>query len=541
MTVRNFSFLLFLSGLSIVSAVDTYCPRTAVSNKFCISAAVEKNEQWVVFTVQSAMPGWAAIGVGSSMASADVQIAWKNSTGGIVLTDRFASGHQVPTLDTYQDIAPAPMLVSNAPWANIQFSFRRPVTAGHNGEDFAINLSKLGSGNSITTKYIWATSRTRPMFADDPTTNFGAHNTGDMGSFERDFFPSYSERINLGPLPKIGSAAAVSNLPLPATATAASSILPTDAASVNSNSTDGIVESSGQVYQTPDVNQPILTNIPYIAAMLIHGLLMVFAWNICGYGGVYVARYLKKKGRIWYRLHLTLLFFGTGSSAIAGFVFVILYVTPPYFEPDPHTIIGFIMMGLLFIQFIFGFISSKRHSPTGQSLPWKAPVLNKIHVWLGRILLLLAIPETVLGIQLFSPNPLIWQSGFAGGLLVILITFLVAEVRSGRMKNWYGMKKPTANYPKHGNRVSTIYDIDLNSKHHINLPMDYMTTGGMTLQRENGGKMEKNLGATLERKQFPTMGSSRAMTLQRENGVGATLERKQSERKQFPTMGSSRG
>ncbi|KAJ1533836.1 hypothetical protein HK096_004698, partial [Nowakowskiella sp. JEL0078] len=416
MSISSFLMLSLLFSLGSVAAVTTYCPLTSVVNevRLCISAAIETNGKWVVFTVQSALPGWVAFGVGSGMSSGDIQVAWRNSTGSITLSQRTTSGYMVPTVNQYQQAFFAPKLVADVAWAisGVQYSFRRPVASVFSGNK-AIGISKMG-GTSVTTQYMWAVSRVKPANLDDPSAIFNSHAQGDSGTFIMDFFPPTRQNVSLGKLADPGTSGAYYLLASSSTTSVYQAVTASAAQPVTTDNaqTDPGLDSQN-TYVTPDSLQPFLTNIPYQAAMLIHGLFMFFAWNISGIAGVFVARYFKNT-RVWFRIHSTLVAI-TGAFSISGIIFVILYVVPPRFAltgdlvRDSHFIMGVVMLVIMISQFVLGFLSVKKDVS-------QARFSKNFHGWFGRALLMIMIPECYLGIQLYSPNAFEWHMGYLAGL-----------------------------------------------------------------------------------------------------------------------------
>eukprot|EP00842_Homolaphlyctis_polyrhiza_P000138 jgi/Hompol1/1124/HPOL_000044-RA len=108
-----------------VLALLRFCDGTNV----CVTGGKDPQDNLVI-TVQSSSNGWAGFGIGSQMAGATMYLAWKNSTGGIVLSPRHGTGHVTPQSDPSSPatLIATPSYVTPQPWANIVFSFKRPVT-----------------------------------------------------------------------------------------------------------------------------------------------------------------------------------------------------------------------------------------------------------------------------------------------------------------------------------------------------------------------------------------------------------------------------
>ncbi|KAI8921784.1 hypothetical protein BC831DRAFT_514997 [Entophlyctis helioformis] len=77
-----------------VLAEDSFCE----GQNFCVVAGTSGAN--VVYTVQSAAAGWAALGLGSSMSQASMYVGWLNSTGGITFSARTSNARALPPVST---------------------------------------------------------------------------------------------------------------------------------------------------------------------------------------------------------------------------------------------------------------------------------------------------------------------------------------------------------------------------------------------------------------------------------------------------------
>eukprot|EP00842_Homolaphlyctis_polyrhiza_P000141 jgi/Hompol1/1127/HPOL_000047-RA len=161
--------LLVLAAASPVSAVLRFCD----GNNFCLTGGKDPQNNLII-TVQSAGKGWAGFGIGSQMAGATMYLAWKNSTGGIVLSPRQATGHIIPqpSPEHIATLIATPSYVTPQPWANIVFSFKRPVSS---------SITTITPSSS----YIYAMGTDPPPNPDSPTTSPGMHDlNGNINNFD---------------------------------------------------------------------------------------------------------------------------------------------------------------------------------------------------------------------------------------------------------------------------------------------------------------------------------------------------------------------
>ncbi|KAI8900215.1 hypothetical protein BC833DRAFT_618708 [Globomyces pollinis-pini] len=154
-------FSIFVSSVISVS----FCP---VPDRFCIDS--ESSTTGRCWTIHSATEGWAAIGFGSrTMTGADIVIGWKNSTNGVTLSNRQASGRVMPALKSVQSATP--VAVRSVPsFAKISYSFCQ------SNQPTASPLSYIyASGSKIPTGNI-----------DTKEAKFAYHDS-DYGTFDFDF------------------------------------------------------------------------------------------------------------------------------------------------------------------------------------------------------------------------------------------------------------------------------------------------------------------------------------------------------------------
>lgn len=131
----------------------------------------------------------------------------------------------------------------------------------------------------------------------------------------------------------------------------------------------------------------------------IHGILMLFAWSISPFIGIFVARYMKGAlGVWWYRIHVFMMLFVTGFFTLAAFALIYSSSDIPLLDTGTHGKMGLSIIIIMVFQIILGFICNALWSKDRVSIPW----YDKAHWWIGRIVAILAIINISFGITLYS-------------------------------------------------------------------------------------------------------------------------------------------
>ncbi|KAJ3280809.1 hypothetical protein HDU79_011335 [Rhizoclosmatium sp. JEL0117] len=164
--------------------------------------------------------------------------------------------------------------------------------------------------------------------------------------------------------------------------------------------------------------------------LLLHGIFMFIAWAVIPPVAIFIARYLKKAlGHNWYLSHTGLFIFGTGGLIIAGLVTVEVNLAPGvtrFVGSSTHGIIGTIVALALYpLQCLLGFASNFFFDENRK----KVAVIDQVHWWVGRSVVLLAIVNMYLGLV---------QYGAGAGWIVAYWLFVLL-VPAGLI--FYGEKK----------------------------------------------------------------------------------------------------
>ncbi|KAL2913507.1 hypothetical protein HK105_206967 [Polyrhizophydium stewartii] len=346
-----------IASIAAVSASSQFCDGTT----FCVVGGVDSANNAII-TIHSASQGWVGFGTGSRMAGSSMYVAWRNSTGGVVLSPRQASGNILPQISSERiaSLVATPSSITTPSWAKISFSFKRPLAG-------IVTLTS-------STSYIYAMSDSAPENPDSASS------------------ASFVQHSSTG---------SIRGLDL--------------TVSLNSSPTTG---ASGGSSGGPVLTLPSGTT--YDMILRTHGIIIIF-----------IARYLKfALGVWWFRLHVFFLLVGTGFLTIAGIIYISLYKTPPHFN-TLHEIIGLVVGIAMVLQIILGVVSDRLFDPKRTS----TPIQDILHWWIGRIVVVLAIANLFLGLNLYADNyPLDNAFRIALGVLVgvIALAFVAGQFLIGQ-------------------------------------------------------------------------------------------------------------
>ena len=303
-----------------------------VPNTFCVYGKPDGNGS-TIFTVHSAAAGWASVGVGSSMTGSIMYVGWLNSTQGVTFSCRDGTGLNVPQISTRAAVS-AKMVSLSVPapaWAKISFSFSRPSMS-------AANAVSVGSN------YIYATAAAAPSMRDDRTSSFPIHDS--RGYFMADFTQA------------------------------------------NSNSSVIGAPSTQPIMKLP-------ASWTYDMVIAYHGYIMLVAWGLMPWIGVFIARFLNDAlGVWWYRLHVFVMLVPVTLLGFAGIFMITLFKNGPHFTKSIHEILGLTVGISSVLQVALGFFCDYMWSPDRESIPW----WDKLHWMAGRVITLSAFLNIAVGL-----------------------------------------------------------------------------------------------------------------------------------------------
>lgn len=152
-----------------------------------------------------------------------------------------------------------------------------------------------------------------------------------------------------------------------------------------------------------------------------HGILMTLSWAVLVPLSVYFARYAKVQGdENWFVKHRAVNIIAT-ILTIAGFA-VIVYEkrNKTHFSDDPHGALGLFIFIALFVQITGGIISDKMYKPERQ----KTPLVDLVHHYSGRMLMLLSFINMGLGLKLFETK----AEGTLNDVVITIYTLYVVSL-----------------------------------------------------------------------------------------------------------------
>ena len=161
--------------------------------------------------------------------------------------------------------------------------------------------------------------------------------------------------------------------------------------------------------------------------IVIHGILMFLGWGVCLQAGAFIARYLRHRDPLWFKLHrglqmggLVLALAGLGVAAGKG-------IRPN--AGNAHHVIGFLVMLLGILQPIEAIF--RPHAPKGEPKTMRRKIFEWSHKGKGRIALVLAIVQIFLGFDVIRASiafHIVWAVLVAG----LVAAYILFEVRLRR-------------------------------------------------------------------------------------------------------------
>ncbi len=131
---------------------------------------------------------------------------------------------------------------------------------------------------------------------------------------------------------------------------------------------------------------------------LFHGFSLVFAWAVSPFLGIFVARYWKQKlGHWWFRWHVIFMGWITSLVTVVASVLMCLSVSSGHFN-NAHKILGLFVLLAVVFQFFLGIMSDQLWTAQRKTIPW----WDKLHWWTGRIILVIALANCHLGLNLMD-------------------------------------------------------------------------------------------------------------------------------------------
>ncbi|XP_047976249.1 cytochrome b561 and DOMON domain-containing protein At3g61750 [Salvia hispanica] len=149
-----------------------------------------------------------------------------------------------------------------------------------------------------------------------------------------------------------------------------------------------------------------------------HGTLAVLGWGFLLPTGAILARYLRRKDKVWYYFHVPIQFIGFLLGVAAVIVGVSLYSKMHVFFPA-HRGIGIFLLLITILQVLAFFTRPSSDSKYRRYWNW-------YHNWVGRICLFFGAVNILLGIHIADAAQA-WKIGYGFLLGFLLVTVIVLE------------------------------------------------------------------------------------------------------------------
>ncbi|KAL8854535.1 MAG: hypothetical protein Q9221_000570 [Calogaya cf. arnoldii] len=163
--------------------------------------------------------------------------------------------------------------------------------------------------------------------------------------------------------------------------------------------------------------------------VITHAALMGIAFVLLMPIGVFLIRLLSSKNTVWYHASVQLLAYATALAAF-GLGAWMATVSGAWTASNGHPILGTIIIALLLLQPVLGYVHHRIYIRRKGRTAWGIS-----HVWYGRMLILLAVINGGLGLQL-SDNTIKGEIAYGIIVGVMFLLYLavlgVAHLRKGK-------------------------------------------------------------------------------------------------------------
>ncbi|KAF5006082.1 hypothetical protein FDECE_7523 [Fusarium decemcellulare] len=335
---------LYARGTSAVTS--SYCPN---SGDVCFrwgvpEAAISSGSGNVYFQISSPTTNsWAAVGIGSRMSGSEIFVIYQDGNGNVTLSPRSGTGHTMPQ---YGERSGIELLAGS----------------GVDGDTMTANVRcsdcdslDLSGSNS----WIAAWKSGDSLDSTSPSESISEHDS--HSSFSVDF-----------------SDASISSDSNPFTSSSSDSGSNSDSDS-NSGSGSGVVTESSGPSDSILRAHGIIMSIVFLAGYPLGAVLMPIVGNWLVHAGWQIFVFLA----MW-----------------AGFGLGYVYARDDgYWWKQAHTKMGTIVVALIALQPVLGFVHHQYFKSHG-----KRGIVSHVHIWFGRILMILGIINGGLGLQLASSS-----------------------------------------------------------------------------------------------------------------------------------------
>jgi uncharacterized membrane protein YhaH (DUF805 family) len=108
-------------------------------------------------------------------------------------------------------------------------------------------------------------------------------------------------------------------------------------------------------------------------------------------------------------------------------VLIVAVTVNDHFE-NAHQVIGLIIFIFAVLQTILGVVINHLFDANRSTLPWH----DQLHWWLGRLVMLLAVINIFLGIELYGENESVLMGLFGAFIVIVIGVFAVGQWKFGQ-------------------------------------------------------------------------------------------------------------
>ncbi|KAF9648995.1 CBD9-like protein [Thelephora ganbajun] len=317
----------------------------------CVNATVTGSEvEYILSSTGVRTIGWMGIGWGRQMSGSKIVVVWPNSDGTFTLSQRIATGHVLPSVDSNPSrVATMQQSASDVTGSLPKFAFTMPVAT-------------VGTENII-----WAFGLTNPG-STSPSASFTQH--WDVGQSSLDLSKSLSTSTSSTSTPS----------------------------STNGSGNNGNNSSSNN----NNNNNNGGTSLPLTKTdrmIIAHGILCLVGFLFFLPLGALIARYFRTSTTAWFKVHQTIQSFIAGPIITVGWALGVAIVATgggPHFT-DTHTRLGLAIFILYVVQVLLGNII---HLFKPKSFLRRRPIQNYLHGFLGIVIIGISFYQVRIGYKI---------------------------------------------------------------------------------------------------------------------------------------------
>ncbi|RDW89261.1 hypothetical protein BP6252_01293 [Coleophoma cylindrospora] len=410
----NMRLLPALAALATTTqATVSYAPSGTSGPQFAVSipqGTASSGSGDIYFQIQAPSSyAWASMGIGSAMAGASIFIMYADGNGNVTISGRNGGqGHVEPTLDSSLDLT----LLAGSGISGGVMTANVLCTS-------CTGSSKLSSTTSTGSRWIAAWGQGNAIDSTSTSASVSQHDTSSYRQFSFDLTKAVvSQDTNpYVSTPSSSSATSSASASSPTSTSSGnngnggSGSGGSDSGSSSGSSSGASVIGSLAVIPSYQKAHGIIMGIAVVLLFPIGAMLMRTGLGLWTHGLVQI-------------LALALLLGGFGVGVKLADVTGLLYKS----QGTTHTVFGTVLVALFLVQPFLGLIHHRAYVKTQARSAW-----GYAHAWFGRALIICAIVNGGLGLQLAANSTggeIAW--GVVSGIM--FITYLAIMALTGRKK-----------------------------------------------------------------------------------------------------------